>query len=78
MMETMKGLMIRSTVRPNGAAGTPALTWCRTVAVSQSSLRNTARPRRSPAHAGAGVGLYDPRSAHGRPLTAAAGARNRV
>ena len=29
-------------------------------------------------HAGARVGLYDPRSAHGRPLTAADGARNRV
>jgi hypothetical protein len=29
-------------------------------------------------HAGAGVGLYDPRSAHGRPLTAADRARGRV
>jgi len=33
----------------NEAPGTPAFAWCRTVAVSQSSLRNTARPRRSPA-----------------------------
>ena len=33
----------------NFVARTPALAWCRTVAVTQWSLRNTARPRRSPA-----------------------------
>jgi hypothetical protein len=49
MMETMKGLISFDSVRANGASGTPALAWCRTVAVSQWSLRNTARPRRSPA-----------------------------
>jgi hypothetical protein len=50
MTETMKGLTIPSFhSHANLVERTPALAWCRTVAVSQSSLRNTARPRRSPA-----------------------------
>jgi hypothetical protein len=50
MIETMKGLMTPSDrSQANVAVGTRALGWCRTVVVSQWSLRNTARPRRSPA-----------------------------
>jgi hypothetical protein len=54
-----------------------ALGWCRAVVGRQWSLRNTARSRRSPARRRRGRPLC-PRSAHGRPLTAAAGARNRA
>jgi hypothetical protein len=54
-----------------------ALGWCRAVIGHQWSLRKTARPRRSPARRRRGRPLC-PRSAHGRPLTAAAGARNRA
>jgi hypothetical protein len=50
MTETMKGLMIPSVhSQANLLERTRALDWCRTVAVSQWSRRNTARPPRSPA-----------------------------
>jgi hypothetical protein len=48
---------------------------CHTVTSRQRSLRNTARPRRSPARRRRGRPLC-PRSASGRPLTAALGVGN--
>jgi hypothetical protein len=81
-----EGLMITPPSKSRGAAWyqqaqarrrRSALGWCRATIGPQWSLRNTARPRRSPARRRRGRPLC-PRSAHGRPLTAAAGARNRA
>jgi hypothetical protein len=50
MVPIMKGLMTPlDPSRANVAVGTRAHGWCRNVVVSQWPLRNTARPRRSPA-----------------------------
>jgi len=58
---TWCGNPVGGPVRPFG--------WFHTVASRQTSLRNTARPRRSPARRRRGRPLC-PRSAFGRPLTA--------
>jgi hypothetical protein len=79
MVPIVKGYMVpseRSQAKGHGENARPRLVshrrWLSMVAAEYGS------PPEIAGHAGAGVGLYDPRSARGRPLTAAAGARNRV
>ena len=78
MTETMKGLTIPSVHSQANACREPRARLVSPRRRQSMVAAEYGSPPEIAGHAGAGVGLYDPRSAHGRPLTAADGARDRV